>query len=83
MKLYLILLKLYLAISGIIFLFVGILHLFRLINQWQITVGGSEVPHFLSYVGLPVSTGYFLWAIWLFRRSSKGQLPAEGKHDMS
>ncbi len=74
MKLYLVLLKLYLAISGIIFLLVGVLHLFRLFNQWQITVGGATVPQFLSYIGFPVSTGYFLWAVWLFRRSSKGRL---------
>ncbi len=71
MKLYLILLKVYLALSGTIFLLVGLLHLFRLINQWQITVGTSTVPHWLSFVGLPVSTGYFIWAIWLFRRSSR------------
>lgn len=74
MKLYLVLLKLYLAISGIIFLLVGLLHLFRLLNQWQITVGEATVPQFLSYVGFPVSTCYFLWAIWLFRSSSQERL---------
>jgi hypothetical protein len=74
MKLYIVLLKLYLALSGVIFLLVALLHLFRLLNQWPITVGEYTVPLFLSYIGLPVSTGYFLWAIWLFRRSSKERL---------
>ena len=71
MRLYRILLKLYLAVSGIIFLLVGLLHLFRLFNQWEITIGESAVPQILSYIGFPVSTGYFLWAVWLFRKSSK------------
>ena len=70
MRIYLLLLKLYLVISGAIFLLVGVFHLFRLANQWPIIVGTSTVPQFLSYVGLPVSTGYALWALWLLRRSS-------------
>jgi len=74
MKLYRILLKLYLAVSGIIFLLVGLLHLFRLFYQWQITIGESTVPQILSSIGFPVSTGYFLWAVWLFRKSSKERL---------
>ncbi len=60
MKLYLVLLKLYLAVSGTIFLLVGLFHLFRLFNQWEITVGESTLPQILSYIGFPVSTGYFL-----------------------
>lgn len=74
MKLYLLLLKLYLTISGAIFLLVAVFHLFRLFNQWQIIVGTTTVPQFLSYIGLPASTGYCLWAIWLFRWSSKERL---------
>jgi len=73
-KLYLILLKLYLALSGAIFLLVGLFHFFRLVNQWPITVGTTTIPQILSYIGLPASTGYCLWAIWLFRRSSKERL---------
>ena len=70
MKVYLILLKLYLVISGVIFLMVGVFHLFRLVNHWQIVVGTSTVPQVLSYIGLPASTGYALWALWLLRKSS-------------
>jgi len=71
MKLYLILLRVYLALSGGIFLLVGVFHFFRLVNQWPIIVGTASIPQLLSYVGLPASIGYCVWAIWLFRRSSQ------------
>lgn len=61
-------LKLYLAVSGAIFLLVGIFHLFRLIYHWPIVVGASTIPQFLSYVGFPVATGYAVWALWLLRK---------------
>jgi len=60
--------KLYLIISGAIFLLVGIFHLLRLIYHWPIVVGTRAIPHLLSYVGFPVSTGYSVWAAWLLRR---------------
>jgi hypothetical protein len=61
-------LKLYLIVSGLIFLLVSIFHLFRLIYSWPILVGSHPVPFVLSYIGLPVSTGYWLWAAWLLRK---------------
>jgi len=60
-------LKLYLIVSGAIFLLVGIFHLFRLLYAWPIAVGPYLVPLALSYVGCPVSTAYCLWAAWLLR----------------
>ena len=61
-------LKLYLIVSGAVFLLVSIFHLFRLIFHWPILVGGTPIPHILSYVGFPVSLAYALWAFWLLRR---------------
>ncbi len=61
-------LKLYLVVSGAIFLLVGLLHLLRLIYHWPIVVGAFTVPQFLSYVGFPVATGYAMWAFWLLRK---------------
>jgi hypothetical protein len=60
--------KLYLIISGSIFLLVGIFHLLRLIYHWPIVVGTREIPYLLSYVGFPASIGYSVWAAWLLRR---------------
>ncbi len=61
--------KLYLALSGAIFLFVGVFHLFRLIYRWPILVGATAIPQSLSYVGCPAATGYAIWAFWLLRRA--------------
>ncbi len=64
-------LKLYLIVSGVVFLLVAMFHLFRLIHGWSVLVGSYDVPFVLSYVGFPVSTGYVAWASWLlFRRKS-------------
>jgi len=65
------LLKLYLIISGGIFLDVAIFHLLRLTYQWPIVVGSTTIPFLLSYVGFPVSTGFSLWAFWLLRKGVK------------
>ncbi len=60
-------LKLYLVLSGAIFLLVAVFHLCRLLYGWPIIVGPYVVPLALSYVGLPASTAYCVWAIWLLR----------------
>ena len=60
-------LKLYLVLSGAIFLLVAVFHLFRLSYSWAIVVGPHVVPFALSYVGFPVSAAYCVWAIWLLR----------------
>ena len=54
--------------EGAIFLLVGIFHLLRLVEHWPIVVGTTTVPYALSYVGLPGSTAYCVWAIWLLSR---------------
>ena len=60
--------KLYLIVSGAIFFMVAVLHLLRLIFHWPIVVDGWTVPHWLSYIGFPVASGYTVWAGWLLRR---------------
>jgi len=63
--------KLYLILSGAIFLLVAVLHLCRLIYHWPIVVGPRTIPFVLSYVGLPVSAAYWAWAIWLLFRDTR------------
>ena len=60
--------KLYLVLSGAIFLLVGLLHLLRIIFHWPIVIGPRIVPYALSWVGFPVATAYAAWAWWLWRR---------------
>ena len=59
--------KLYLIVSGAVFLLVAVFHFLRLAHQWPIMVGPHTVPFALSYVGCPVSLGYSIWAAWLLR----------------
>jgi hypothetical protein len=63
--------KLYLALSGTIFLLVGIFHLLRLLYHWRIVVGTTTIPVALSFVGLPAATGYCVWAAWLLFAGEK------------
>ena len=65
------LLKLYLIVSGGVFLLVGVFHLFRLIYQWPIVVGTITIPFLLSYAGLPEAIVASLLAFWLVRKGIK------------
>jgi hypothetical protein len=53
----------YAAISALIFAFVALVHLARLLKNWPVQVGSSSVPMSVSWLGLAVSA---LLAIWGF-----------------
>ena len=55
--------ELYLILSGFVFLLVAVFHLFRLVYHWPIVLRTTTIPYALSYVGLPGSTAYCVWAI--------------------
>jgi hypothetical protein len=55
--------KLPLVVAGIIFSLVALIHLLRLLYQWEITIGGAIVPMTFSCAGLVVAA---LLAIWMF-----------------
>jgi len=63
--------KLYLILSGGIFLLVAVFHLLRLVYHWPVVVGPRTIPFALSYVGFPASAGYFAWAISLLSRDKQ------------
>ena len=64
--------------SGAIFFLVAVFHLLRLVYQWPIVVGTRTIPYALSYVGLPVSSAYCVWAGWLYlRRPAKSRTSAK------
>jgi hypothetical protein len=60
--------RVYVAVSGGVFLLVAVFHLLRLFNHWSIVVGTTTIPFALSYLGLPASIAYFAWACWLLAR---------------
>jgi hypothetical protein len=63
--------KLYLILSGLVFLLVATFHFLRLVYHWPIVVGPRTIPFALSYLGLPGSTAYCVWAIWLLSRDRR------------
>jgi hypothetical protein len=63
--------KVFILISGSIFLLVAAFHLLRLIFQWPIIVGTFEIPFLLSYMGFPASMTFTVFALWLFRKNKK------------
>jgi hypothetical protein len=62
------LLKMYIIITAGIILFVGLLHLLRLMYQTPVVVGATSIPMFLSYFGLAGSIGIIILALYLFRK---------------
>lgn len=47
--------KAYAAVSGFIFALVAVLHLVRLLGQWDVMIAGWSVPMSVSIVGLLVA----------------------------
>ena len=66
--------SLYLIVSGAIFLLVAVFHLLRLMYHWPIVVGTRAIPFSLSYVGLPASSAYCVWACCLLGTGKKTQV---------
>lgn len=49
--------KTFFQISGIIFFVVALIHLLRILLNWQASVANWDVPMWISYIGLIVA-GY-------------------------
>ncbi len=53
-------------ITSILFLLIALLHAVRLLQGWQVTIGGAVVPVWVSWIGLAISgflayEGFLLW----------------------
>ena len=42
-------------ITSILFLLIALLHAVRLLQGWQVTIGGAVVPFWVSGIGLAIS----------------------------
>ena len=49
--------QLYFLVTGVIFALIALVHLLRIVLGWPASVGGWEVPMWLSWLGLVV-TGF-------------------------
>ena len=47
--------KKYLQITGVIFLVIALMHLFRIILRWEAVLDGWQVPSWLSMVAVVVA----------------------------
>ena len=53
----------YTQITGMFFGLIALLHIFRFLQGWEATIGGWQVPLWLSVVGVVV-TGFLAWSAW-------------------
>jgi hypothetical protein len=60
--------KAYYLISGTLFAAVAVAHLVRLVAHWQIQVNGTDVPLWVSWLGLAVPGALAVWAFALAGR---------------
>jgi hypothetical protein len=60
--------KSYAAISAIIFALVAIGHIARLVQGWDVQVGGMGVAMSVSWAALVVSAALAIWGGMLLRR---------------
>jgi len=60
--------KLYVAISAIIFALVAIGHIVRLVQGWDVQIGGMGIAMSVSWVALVVSAVLAVWGGTLLRR---------------
>lgn len=58
----------YAATSGVIFFLVAVLHLLRLVWQWDMIIGGWHVPAWVSIVGILVPSFLSFQGFRLFRQ---------------
>jgi hypothetical protein len=60
--------KSYIAISAIIFVLVAVGHIARLVQGWDVRIGGMGVAMSVSWLALVVSAALAIWGPTLLRR---------------
>jgi hypothetical protein len=60
--------KFYIAISAIIFALVAIGHVARIVQGWDVHVGGMGIAMTVSWAALVVSAALAVWGATLVRR---------------
>ena len=63
--------RFYCGISGVIFGIVALVHLLRIINDWDLIIASWRAPLWLSYVGFVIGAGLSAWAFRLAGRGKK------------
>jgi len=50
-------------LAGIVFTLVAIAHLLRMVSGTEVVIGGSNIPQWVSVVGVVVP-GFITWLLW-------------------
>jgi hypothetical protein len=66
----------YLRISGALFGFIALGHLFRLFQHWPVNLAGHLVPLWVSWIGVILAGGLSLWAVRLARATPRATTDA-------
>jgi hypothetical protein len=66
-------------VSGMIFFVVGLLHLLRMWNNWDVQFGPWAVPNWVSFVGCPVAWVLSVWGFGSARGGSGQDARAPGR----
>jgi hypothetical protein len=59
--------RVYLMVSGTVFLLVALVHLARVIEGWPVHVADWSVPVTVSWFGFVATSSLAVWAFSLFR----------------
>jgi uncharacterized membrane protein len=65
-------------ITSILFLLIALLHAVRLLQGWQVTIGGAVVPVWISWIGLAIA-GYLAYQGFRLSRRIRSELRVFGK----
>lgn len=57
----------YIKITGVIFAIIAVLHGWRLLSGWQVTMGTYAIPVWASVVGLVIA-GYLAYSAWNLKK---------------
>jgi len=60
--------KPYLIVSTLIFAFVAVMHLLRLVLGWSVVLGMTSVPPLMSVLAVLISASIAIWGLTLVRR---------------
>jgi hypothetical protein len=52
----------YVVVSGVLFGVIAVLQAVRALNQWPVSVGGFDVPVWVSWIAVFVTGGLCVWA---------------------
>ena len=67
--------------AAAVFSLIALLHAVRLLQGWQVTIGGAVVPVWISWIGLAIA-GYLAYQGFRLSRRIRSELRVFGKESL-